>query len=153
MQCREKEACFALRELVTVTQQCFELLILSQIRDITVILETSWSYCRGIYVALLINQTSAASRKYRRTGLRSDIQHSAMQLHINCVRNTCSALLPQTRLVWGVSVPLPGNHMLYVWRKKILSVLKSVEIFHLFKDLSQQEWRVVMCDLWRCELS
>lgn len=137
------EACIASRDLVTVTPQCFELLILSQIRDIALIPDTSWSYCRGISVVLLINQTSAASWKYWRTGRLSDVRYSGAQLQINFfLGNTCSSLLPQTCLVWGVSVavPLPGNHMLCLWKKKILSIFKSFKISHLFKDFPQQEW-------------
>lgn len=45
----------------------FKLVILSQIRDIAFIPETSWSYSGGISVVLLINQTSAVSRESWRT--------------------------------------------------------------------------------------
>lgn len=52
--------CNASQDLVTITLQCFELLILFQIQNISLFPQTSWSYCRGIYVPLFINQTSAA---------------------------------------------------------------------------------------------
>lgn len=68
----EEEEAVASRELVTITLQCLELLILSQIGDISLSPHTSWNYCRGIYAALFINQT----RSHRR-----DVQYGAPRLH------------------------------------------------------------------------
>lgn len=70
--CNTEEEAVASRELVTITLPCLELLILSQIGDISLSPHTSWNYCRGIYAALFINQTRS---------LRRDVQYGAPRLH------------------------------------------------------------------------
>lgn len=70
--CNTEEEAVASRELVTITLQCLELLILSQIADISLSPHTSWNYCRGIYAAQFINQTRS---------LRRDVQYGEPRLH------------------------------------------------------------------------
>lgn len=122
------------------TTGCFELLILSQISKSPLIPETSWSYCRGIPVVLLINQLKILEDSLAdwRTAQRSSVQllWKHMFLHFS---------------LWHVWLDVPQ-----LWKSNtalILLILNSFKILSLFKDFSQQERRSIRGDLFRSRLS
>lgn len=153
--------CTGSRDLVTITLQCFELLILSQIKVISLIPETSWSDCRGISVVLLINQASAASRKFGeewpaawRTVQNSAASDKLLWKHMFL---TCTSDMFGLRCL-SCGFTAWKSHAVFMRAKKKEEEedeeKKRVESFIYAKnDFSQQYLRVIIYDLWKRKLS